>query len=369
MESIKDLVFLDNFKWYYKDLFIWKVKYYSNGKRIVYFGEKKNEPKFTVVLKKIKVENNYKRILKEIYFLACCQKSKYFIKLVDIFLSENKNYVFLILKDEGVNLSELIDYVDNNEDIFDYTKVQDMIKWIIFQIVCGLYILHKTKLVHYDIKPGNILVSSKGIVKIADFGSVDKNNTASYGTLVYESPQLLCKQKGSDKDDMWAVGVIMIELYRKKIPYFNWNNYLNQNNDKKILQLKSILSKYELSVDKAKIDVNNNIDFNHIINQKIIGKNYDSFEEELKSIAEIKDPEAFELIKNLLRINPAKRFSAEQALKSKYLSKFKNNFEDCEITYLKKDYEDLLMKTNNKDIFIQNFETIKQKYIGEVLFN
>ena len=244
-----------------------------------------------------------------------------------------------------------------------------MIKWIIFQIVCGLYILHKTKLVHYDIKPGNILVSSKGIVKIADFGSVDKNNTASYGTLVYESPQLLCKQKGSDKDDMWAVGVIMIELYRKKIPYFNWNNYLNQNNDKKILQLKSILSKYELSVDKAKIDVNNNIDFNHIINQKIIGKNYDSFEEELKSIAEIKDPEAFELIKNLLRINPAKRFSAEQALKSKYLSKFKNNFEDCEITYLKKDYEDLLNKLTNHYLFIKNFATIKQKFIGEVLFN
>ena len=35
----------------------------------VFFGEKKDDPNFKVVLKKIKVENNYTSILREIYFL------------------------------------------------------------------------------------------------------------------------------------------------------------------------------------------------------------------------------------------------------------------------------------------------------------
>ena len=207
-----DLTMLNNFDWYYKDLFIWKNKYYySKGKRIVFFGEKIENPKFTVVLKKFKVDDrNYKQILKELYFLVCCQKSNYFIKLVDIFLSKDQDYIFLILKDEGANLLELIDYAANNQEGFDYTQMEDMIKWIIFQIICGLYILHKNKLIHHDIKPGNILISSTGVVKIADFGSVDKSCTRGNGTIFYESPQVLLRQTGDEKDDMWAVGIIMV---------------------------------------------------------------------------------------------------------------------------------------------------------------
>ena len=331
MENNTELETIDNFKWYYKNLFTWKAKYYLKGKRIIYFGDKIDEPKFTVILKKIKVENHYDQILREIYFLTCCKNCKYFIKLVDIFLSEDTNYIFLILKDEGVNLSELINYANNGEDNYDYTTIDNMIKWIIFQIVCGLYILHKNKLVHHDIKPGNVLISSTGKVKIADFGSIDKSSIPGNGTIFYESPDGLISKNSTEKDDMWGVGVIMVELFSKKCPFFNYKEFRKNNDGIKISQLKSILSKYKINVNNEQINT-------------------------------------LDLINNLLKINPEKRFSAKQALNSKYLSKYKDNFQDCEILYKENDYQSLLNSSNDKKIFIKNVEAIKQKFFGEILF-
>lgn len=369
MENNKELEAIDNFKWYYKHLFTWDVKYYSKGRRIVYFGEKIDNPKFTVVLKKIKVENHFDQILREIYFLTCCKNCKYFIQLVDIFLSEDKNYIFLILKDEGVNLSELINYSNNGEDNYDYTKIDNMIKWIIFQIVCGLYILHKKKLVHHDIKPGNILISSTGKVKIADFGSVDKSSIPRNGTIFYESLERLINKSSAEKDDMWAVGVIMVELYSKKYPFFNYKNFV-ENSEIKELQLKSILSKYKININNEEININNKNQFDSIINNIIIPKAYDKYniQEDLINIDGIEEPEALDFIKNLLKINPEKRFNAEQALNSEYLSKYREHFQDYEILYNENDYESLLKSSNDKKIFIKNVEIIRQKFFGEILF-
>lgn len=376
MENFEDLETIDNFNWYYKDLFFWYQKSYSKGKRIVFFGDKIEKPKFTVVLKKIKVdENHYAEILKEIYFLACIKNHKYFIKLVDMFLSEDKNYIFLILKDEGVNLRELIDYTENNKDGFDYTKINDMIKWTIYQIICGLFILHKSKLVHHDIKPGNILISSTGNVKIGDFGSVDKNETKGPGTTFYESPNVLLKKKATEKDDMWAVGVIMIELYRKKYPFFDFRKFFSLNNPEKekILELKSIFSKYKLTMNMNNeiININDKNHFNFLINEIVGKKAYETyhFGEELNGIDEIQDQDAFDLISNLLKINPKKRFTAEEALKSNYFSQYNEEYKNLtELSYKKSDYENLIINSNNKNKFIKNVETIKQKYFGEIIF-
>ena len=48
-----DLTNLDTFNWYYKNLFEWKVKNYKRGKRIVYIGEKRDNPNYSVVFKKL----------------------------------------------------------------------------------------------------------------------------------------------------------------------------------------------------------------------------------------------------------------------------------------------------------------------------
>lgn len=367
MENYEEI---NNFNWYYKHLFKWSsIQSNNKNERTVYIGNKKDDSKYTVVIKKIKVNNNYKQILKEVYFLACCKKVVYFIKLVDFFLSDDKNYIFLILKDEGESLQQLIKYTNINQEGYDYTKIDNMIKWIIFQIVCGLYILHKNNLIHHDIKPGNILISSKGVVKIGDFGSIDKIGTRGAGTIFYESPNVILKKTATEKDDMWSVGVIMVELYFKRYPFFNYLEFNPQcyQGSEKFFQLKSIFSKYKININNNIVDINNDILFNSIIFQNFYES--DNFKAKLNNINEIMDPEAIDLINNLLEINPSKRFNAEQALNSKYLSIYKDKFEQCNISYNLNDCESLLNNVQNQNIFIKNIETIKQKFIGEEIFD
>lgn len=375
MENYENIESMDNFNWYYKDHFKWSLIQYSKNKtkRIVLVGNKIDDSKFTVVIKKIRVDNNYQLILKEIYFLACCRKCIYFIKLIDLFLSDDNKFIFLILKDEGESLEHLINYTNGNKEGFDYMKIEDMIKWTIFQIVCGLYILHKNKLVHHDIKLGNVLISSTGVVKIADFGSVDKIGTKGNATIFYESPSILMGKKATDKDDMWAVGVIMIELYRKSYPYFNFKQYSPYLREEKLFQLKSILTKYQLTINNKIIDVNNDYKLVNFANNILSTNSYESsnFKEKLNIINEIEDPEAIDLISSLLKLNPEKRFNAEEALNSKYLSKykdFKDNLEQYKISCDDDDYFNLLSDVQNENTFLKNVKLIKQKFIGEDIF-
>ena len=367
-----DLEKLDNFNWYYKDYFNWKAKNYKKERRIVYIGEKKDNPNYTVVFKKLRVENRFKEILKEIYFLSCCNKSKYFVKLIDIFLSEDKNFIFLILKDEGINLLELMEYngdEENKEDKFDYRDYPNIICWITFQILCGLRILHANQLIHQDIKPGNILISSKSVVKICDFGSVDIIGNNSFGTTCYESPRNLLGGNNNEKDDMWSVGVIMIELFKKSFPFFNWKTISNPEINKKTKQLKCILSNYKIKVNNNEINIDDNFQFD-LIRNIISFNNFGNFEEELLDIG-IEDQNALDLIKNLLKIDPSRRFSAEQALNSNYFAQYIDNFTENVniISYKIEDYNRFCQIINSKNDFLKNVELIKQKFIGEVIFN
>ena len=105
--------------------------------------------------------------------------------------------------------------------------------------------------------------------------------------------------------------------------------------------------------------------------EKIKGNNFFAnfnFREELNDLDEIIDPDARDLIKNLLQINPEKRFTAEQALNSNYLKNNITFFEQKAITYNENDYQNLIMNVNSKEDFVKSVEFIKQKLLGEVLF-
>ena len=353
-----DVDTIDDFNWYYKDLFNWKnISDNNEAQRDVYLGVNKKDPKDSIILKKIKIKN-YKEILKEIYFLVCFQNNKHSIKLKDFFLSDNYKIIFIILKDEGINLYELIDYTQKNNDVYN----NDFIKDIIFQIIYQLYIFHKNNLVHNDIKPENILISSSNIVKITDFGSMDKIGAESFGTISYRAPEnILIKAIGSEKNDLWSVGLIMIKLYKKgKDPFIYTKNKVDV-----ISFLRIILSKYKIIMNNKEISIDNNNVFKIIMYISNLNNNESvNFKAELKKIDGIEDPEAFDLIKNLLKINPKERFSAEEALNHKYLSQYKNKIEQYNIYYKEKDYKDMLTSDCNLIVFINNLKSIHQKFIG-----
>ena len=76
-----------------------------------------------------------------------------------------------------VVILELMDAgsLDNIINVYRLAKVrpniaEPVLAKVALQILCGISFLHCHKLVHRDIKPGNILLNSKGQVKVTDFG-------------------------------------------------------------------------------------------------------------------------------------------------------------------------------------------------------
>ncbi|AVR53146.1 serine/threonine protein kinase [Marseillevirus Shanghai 1] len=70
--------------------------------------------------------------------------------------------------------------------------------------------LHKKGLVHCDVKPENILISSKGKICLGDFGSIQKSPPNLPGTtLAYRSPEALRNHELDENIDWWALGCVL----------------------------------------------------------------------------------------------------------------------------------------------------------------
>ncbi|EGC40309.1 hypothetical protein DICPUDRAFT_25407, partial [Dictyostelium purpureum] len=93
---------------------------------------------------------------------------------------------------------------------------------MVYSITCrlldALYYIHKENIIHRDIKSANIMISSKGVVKIIDFGlsklfENDSKNHSFTGTINYMAPEvLLCNNTASRKSDVWSLACTIIEM-------------------------------------------------------------------------------------------------------------------------------------------------------------
>jgi serine/threonine protein kinase len=92
-------------------------------------------------------------------------------------------------------------------------KIEESID-IVIQVAKGLQAAHEKGIVHRDIKPGNILITDNGEVKIVDFGLAKltgvelTRSTSSKGTAAYMCPELIRGQSVDHRCDIWALGVV-----------------------------------------------------------------------------------------------------------------------------------------------------------------
>ena len=343
--------FYDYFHYTKRDDYFWNLESVSkddDNKRSVFSGQNKQDENDFIYVKQIKISFNFNdkydnvQILKEIYFLVILRNQPYIVPLDDILLDNETNCtrVFLIFKGNTVSLNKLINYSE------DYLSDKDLVKWIMYQISYGLYILHSNNIIHNDIKPSNVLINHSGGITICDFGSTAyKNEESNSYTRYYVPPEFLNDLTiiRDEKSDIWGLGVIMIELYLKKNGYFKYTGD-NKNNEN---QLKFILSKFGIGNDIKCEGIQKSND--------IFSKAKIQFQKE--EIERINDKEALDLINHLLCLNPNERYNIKQVLDSKY-------FEISEL----KGYNSLeINNINEKNLYMKLGEIINKKKFVEII--
>jgi eukaryotic-like serine/threonine-protein kinase len=95
-------------------------------------------------------------------------------------------------------------------------------------VLSGLTAAHRAGIVHRDVKPENVLISTDGQVKVADFGlarAVAGTGQTSHtggvliGTVAYLSPEQLERGRSDARSDVYAAGVMLFELLTGRPPY------------------------------------------------------------------------------------------------------------------------------------------------------
>ncbi len=108
------------------------------------------------------------------------------------------------------------------------------VKSFTYQILQGTAFCHAHRVMHRDLKPQNLLIDSKGNIKLADFGLARafglpiKTYTHEVVTLWYRCPEILLGQKQYSLGvDLWSTGCIFAEMAQKK-PLFIGDSEIDQ---------------------------------------------------------------------------------------------------------------------------------------------
>jgi serine/threonine protein kinase len=144
---------------------------------------------------------------------------KNILKLIDNFESYSTIYIVL----EYLTGGNLTRFLIRQDEILSDKKA----KTIIYQIAKGVKYLSDLGIMHRDLKPDNIMLSSRDencVIKIVDLGlsRIVGNKTKVYdtfGTLAYVAPEVVHKTGYNKEVDIWSLGIIIYYVLSGKLPF------------------------------------------------------------------------------------------------------------------------------------------------------
>ncbi|XP_048721783.1 dual specificity mitogen-activated protein kinase kinase 5 isoform X3 [Caretta caretta] len=150
-----------------------------------------------------------KQIMSELEILYKCDSS-YIIGFYGAFFVENR-------------ISLCTEFMDGGSlDV--YRKIPEhVLGRIAVAVVKGLTYLWSLKILHRDVKPSNMLVNTRGQVKLCDFGVSTQlvNSIAKtyVGTNAYMAPERISGEQYGIHSDVWSLGISFMELALGRFPY------------------------------------------------------------------------------------------------------------------------------------------------------
>ena len=156
---------------------------------------------------------DFSEMLKEPRLLASMSHPN----IVTMLTAERVDDVFFIVLEyvPGETLEQLI----MRDGALDLTRALDFT----CQICNAVDHAHRAGILHRDLRPGNMLVSQTGMLKVTDFGTSRYLESAAHGTTVIGSPPYMAPEQFQGKavfaSDVYSVGVTMYQMLTGDLPY------------------------------------------------------------------------------------------------------------------------------------------------------
>ena len=137
--------------------------------------------------------------------------------IVTIMTAEKQENIFFIVMEfvPGETLEAII----ARDGALDITQALDYT----CQICNAVDHAHRQGVLHRDLRPSNVLVAERGMLKVADFGTSRFLETAAHGTTVIGSPPYMAPEQFQGKavfaSDIYSLGVTMYQMLTGDLPY------------------------------------------------------------------------------------------------------------------------------------------------------
>lgn len=137
--------------------------------------------------------------------------------IVTVLTAERQENVFFIVMEYVTG--ETLEHIIMREGALDLNRALDFT----CQICNAVDHAHRAGILHRDLRPGNMLVSDTGLLKVTDFGTSRFLEIAAHGTTVIGSPPYMAPEQFHGKavfaSDVYSVGVTMYQMLTGSLPY------------------------------------------------------------------------------------------------------------------------------------------------------